>query len=465
MSTSILAECNQVINGALFPAMQVVAHGLVVMALVCVLIYADPFLAAIAVLVLGLAYGSAYISIRRFLLKIGEKRRSANRGRFSVVQEVLGGIKDVLIGGLEDTSLERFRLQSRRLAKYMTSSKLVGEMPSFAMQGLVYGGMVAVILYLMIRHGNLQDALPVLSLYAFAGYRLMPSLQQLYKQMAEVRFNKSTLDSLYDDVVRLESSMILLPTDQQKALPPMRQELQVKGVGFSYQRATRPALVDVSLLLPAHSTTGVVGSTGSGKTTLIDLMLGLLKPEVGQLIVDGEPVTVENVRSWQRMVGYVPQQIFLADDSVAANIAFGLPIEQVDQQAVERAARIANLHDFVMSELTDGYNTRVGERGVRLSGGQRQRIGIARALYRDPAILILDEATSALDNLTEKAVMEAVNNLGGKKTIVMIAHRLSTVRHCDQIVLMDKGRVMALGTYDELLDRSESFRRMAGVDQ
>ena len=190
-------------------------------------------------------------------------------------------------------------------------------------------------------------------------------------------------------------------------------------------------------------------------------MLGLLKPQAGELRVDGVAVTAANRRAWQDAIGYVPQQIFLADDTVAANIAFGLPPERIDQAAVERAARIAELHDFVVGELPQGYATRVGERGVRLSGGQRQRIGIARALYHDPDVLIMDEATSALDNLTERAVMDAVTNLGHAKTIVLIAHRLSTVRGCDTIFMLERGRLVAQGSYDELLELSQKFRAMA----
>jgi ABC-type multidrug transport system fused ATPase/permease subunit len=219
----------------------------------------------------------------------------------------------------------------------------------------------------------------------------------------------------------------------------------------------------LALEIPAFTTVGLVGATGSGKTTTVDIILGLLEPQAGQLRVDGAPITAENRRAWQRSLGYVPQQIFLADDTVAANIAFGIPKNQIDREAVERAARIANLHDFVTLEMPQGYSTVVGERGIRLSGGQRQRIGIARALYHRPQVLILDEATSALDNLTEQAVMEAVHALGHEITIILIAHRLSTVRDCDHIYLLEKGQLTAQGTYDELVAGNKRFRRMAHV--
>ena len=230
---------------------------------------------------------------------------------------------------------------------------------------------------------------------------------------------------------------------------------------FSYPLAERKALQGLSLSIPARTTVGIVGGTGAGKTTAVDLMLGLLTVQEGTLAVDGMPITARNLRAWQDNIGYVPQAIFLTDDTVAANIAFGIPPEQVDRAAVERAARIAELHDFVTEELPQGYDTLVGERGIRLSGGQRQRIGIARALYHDPDVLIMDEATSALDNLTEKAVMDAVHNLGHAKTIVLIAHRLTTVQSCDTIFMLEHGRLIAQGCYDELLDSSRKFRAMA----
>jgi ABC-type multidrug transport system fused ATPase/permease subunit len=208
---------------------------------------------------------------------------------------------------------------------------------------------------------------------------------------------------------------------------------------------------------------GIVGRTGAGKTTVVDVILGLLSPQKGQLLVDDRLITTNNKRAWQRRLGYVPQYIFLIDDTVAANIAFGVAPSQVDLEAVERAARIANLHSFVTEELEQGYATLIGERGVRLSGGQRQRIGIARALYHDPDIIIMDEATSALDNITERAVIEAVNNLANRKTIVIIAHRLTTVRRCDDILLLEHGRVVAKGPYDELKGNSEQFREMVNA--
>ena len=237
--------------------------------------------------------------------------------------------------------------------------------------------------------------------------------------------------------------------------------MALRDISFTYPSSDEPTLSHFSLSIGARTTIGLVGGTGAGKTTVVDLILGLLSPQNGEMIVDGQRIDNENLQAWQRTIGYVPQTIYLVDDTVAANIAFGVPKDQIDMAAVERAARTASLHDFVMTELPDGYSSIVGERGIRLSGGQRQRIGIARALYRAPELLIMDEATSALDNITERAVMDAIQQLRDDITIIMIAHRLSTVRKCDQIYLLNRGVVESSGTYEELVDRNEIFREMA----
>jgi ABC-type multidrug transport system fused ATPase/permease subunit len=237
-------------------------------------------------------------------------------------------------------------------------------------------------------------------------------------------------------------------------------KLEFQDVYYSYPTGTAPALNGVSLTIPAWSMVGFVGRTGAGKTTAVDLLLGLLEPSAGQLLVDNTPITGANRRAWQRSVGYVPQHIFIADDTVAANIAFGVEREEIDMGAVEVAARIANLHEFVVYELEHGYDTVLGERGIRLSGGQRQRVGIARALYRDPDVIIMDEATSALDNITERAVMDAVTNLHNRKTTILVAHRLTTVQRCDKIFVFDGGAVVASGPYGQLVEENEQFRAM-----
>jgi ABC-type multidrug transport system fused ATPase/permease subunit len=310
----------------------------------------------------------------------------------------------------------------------------------------------------MSQGGGFENTLPIVALYAFVGYRLMPALQQIYGAVTYLRFAGPAINILHADLISLHK------IDSQEAnVKPMifNQAITLTNIVYSYPNAPQSTLKGINLSIPARSTIAFVGTTGSGKTTSVDVILGLLEPQEGSLKVDGQVISDANRRQWQSTIGYVPQQIYLSDDTVVANIAFGVSLKDVDLKAVERAAMVANLHDFVTNTLPQGYSTKVGERGVRLSGGQRQRIGIARALYHNPQVLILDEATSALDGLTEQAVMDAVNNLGHEMTIILIAHRLSTVRQCDQIFVLESGKVGAAGTYEELISSSQHFAAMA----
>ena len=460
LATSILAEVNQVVNQALLPAMGMIASSLVVLFLMALLFAVDPVLALSVGGFLVSSYALVYFMLRKQLSRIGVERREAARARFHVIGEAFCGVKDIKIGGLEEVVVKRFLTPSQKMARAVIRAGLISEIPSLAMQGLMFSAMLLTLVYLVAVHGGVQEAIPVVALYALAGYRLMPAIKTIYRDISQLKFSEPALDALARDFATLQTH----PSGksvQAQARIPLRENLELRKVSYAYPNAPRQALDSVSISIPALSTVALVGSTGSGKTTMVDLVLGLLRPHEGELVVDGQVIDDACIRQWQRSLGYVPQHIFLSDDSVAANIAFGLPRKDIDMAAVEAAARVANLHEFVINELPEGYATHVGERGVRLSGGQRQRIGIARALYHDPDVLILDEATSALDNITERAVMEAVHNLGHRKTIILIAHRLSTVRHCDCIYLLEHGRLQAKGSYDELVATDERFRSMA----
>jgi len=461
LGASVLSEVNQVVTQAMLPAMRILSQALVALFLIALLVAVRPLVALIAGAAIVACYMVIYFSVRRYLGKLGSDRQAANHARFRVAGEALGGIKDVKLMGLEEAYLGRFRQAAKRLERAMANSQIVGEMPRNILKAVALGGILFFVLFLMITHGgDLASVLPVLGVYAFASLRLFPALQMIFAASATLRFSQPVLDKLHQDMMLNQTPP---PSEPTAEVAPMRlrETLEFADVRYAYPHAERTALKGLSLAIPARTTVGIVGGTGAGKTTAVDLILGLLEPQAGEIRVDGVPVTAQNLRAWQNAIGYVPQQIFLIDDSVSANIAFGQPKRKIDQAAVERAARIAELHEFVTTELPQGYDTLVGERGVRLSGGQRQRIGIARALYHDPDVLILDEATSALDNLTERAVMDAVHNLGHAKTIVLIAHRLSTVRGCDTIFMLERGELIAQGSYDELLEHSREFRAMA----
>ncbi len=465
LSASVLTEVNQVVNNALLPAMQAISGALITICLFALLVAVEPTLAIGAAVILGGMYGIVELASRAKLSRIGIARREAARARFKVLQEALGGVKDVKVGGLERQFVSRFSVPSQTFAETQISAALISQLPSFAMQGILFGALLLAILYLLATRGDFQSVLPVISVFALAGYRLMPAIQSVFQSIAKIRFMEAAVDSLAEDLGFVQKAGPKEEARDAASGPAPRlaldTALELRHVTYTYPDASEPALRGLGLEIPARTTHGLVGSTGSGKTTIIDVLLGLLEPDSGALVVDGVEVSRDRMPRWQRTVGYVPQQIFLADDTIAGNIAFGVPARLIDHEAVERAAKVANLHDFIRKDLTDGYETFVGERGVRLSGGQRQRIGIARALYRDPQLLILDEATSALDNVTERAVMDAVHNLGGEKTLVLVAHRLSTVRECDCIHLIEGGRVVASGAYETLIDESAEFRALA----
>jgi len=457
---NVLAEVDGLVGRVISPALRLVAGLLLVLSILGFLLLVDPLVTLFCGGILGLAYAMIYMRLRNRMRDAGEEMLEAYAQRFRVAQEATGGIKDVKVLGIEETYMDAYAGAARRSARATALIQVMGEMPRFALEALTFGTLLALILVLLTRSGgDISDIVPTLGIIAYSTMRLLPAVQQIYFGVSSIRSGTPSLEQIVGDFQSAQGSAQAWQAGEQ----PIRLErtLDLAGVSFAYPTANRPAIHALDLSIRARTTVGIVGGTGAGKTTLVDLILGLLTPDAGELRVDGTVIRGANLRDWQKTLGYVPQSIFLTDDSVAANIAFGVPRDQIDMAAVERAARIAALHDFVVSEMPQGYDTLVGERGVRLSGGQRQRIGIARALYRDPTLLIMDEATSALDNITERVVMEAVQRIRSDKTIILIAHRLTTVKGCDTIFLMDKGRLVAQGTYDELLAGNETFRRMA----
>ena len=451
---NILSEVGQVVGNGIKPMVGLLAQGMVTIFLISLLIATDPKLALIVGFSLGSAYGLIYKFASGYLARIGKERLKNNELLFTAVVEAFGGAKEVKVSGLEQTYIKRYSDPAKILAQKESIYAAISQLPRFALEAIAFGGVLLLILYLMTQKGSFNDALPIISLYAFAGYRLMPALQEIYTSLTQLSFVGPSIDNLYNDVKSLQSFNL----DNNKIILSFNEKIVLKNVNYNYPNASRTALRDINLTIPIKTTVGLVGATGSGKTTTVDVILGLLEPLKGSLEVDGKVITKQNSKAWQRSIGYVPQHIYLTDDTVAANIAFGVEPTEVNNDAVEKASRIANLHEFVINELPNQYQTTIGERGVRLSGGQRQRIGIARALYHNPKVLILDEATSALDNLTEKAVMDAVNNLSKNLTIILIAHRLSTVKKCDKIFLLEKGKLQNEGTFEELIKINNSFR-------
>jgi len=462
LNKRIFSEVGEVINGALIPAMKVVSGGLVAVMISALLLAVEPLLSVLVGVVLGGAFVVVYVSTRGLLRRLGERRIYTNERRFVLASEALSGIKELKLMGREGSYLERFSQVSKSFAKDVTVSKAIGDLPHFAIQAIAFGGVLVLVLYLMGVHGGLQGALPVIALYAFAGYRLLPAFQEIFKNITQLRFYDAALDSLAEDLLTLsETSFAQVESRSEGRLSG---DINLSGIDYRYPGADGNSLSGISISVEKGTSVAFVGTTGAGKSTVVDLILGLLEPSAGCIRVGGQLLQGESLKAWQRNIGYVPQAIYLADASIAENIAFGVPSHEIDMQAVEKAAKAAHLHDFIISELPEGYQTSTGERGVRLSGGQRQRIGIARALYHDPDVVVFDEATSALDNATEALVMQAINELRGGKTIILIAHRLSTVERCDTIFMLEHGKLCASGTYDELMLSSSAFGRLTSAN-
>ena len=459
LGKNILSEVNQVIANALIPIMNIIAQSAVSIALLLLLIIVEPFLALSIGLILGITYALIFGVTKNLLSRIGKERLENNEARYVAVNESFGAAKEVKIGGLEQFYTERFSSPAETYAKSLATANITGQLPRFALELVVFGGMLMVILFLMNQNGDFSSAVPVMSLYALAGYRLMPSLQGIYTSVTQLRFATAALDSILVELKDIQSEPNLV-NDIVDAKFGLFKKITLKNVSYSYPNEDQPAIKNINLSISSESKVGFVGSTGGGKTTTVDLILGLLEPQVGTLEVDDKIIDGKNIKVWQSIIGYVPQNIYLSDDSIIANIAFGVSSEDIDYDSVERVAKIANLHEFIINKLPKKYQTKIGERGIRLSGGQRQRIGIARALYRNPRLLVLDEATSALDNLTEQAVMDAVNNLDKDITVIMIAHRLSTVKECDTIFFLEDGKLTGKGSFEELLKSNKSFQEM-----
>jgi ATP-binding cassette, subfamily B, bacterial PglK len=462
LGKNILQEVSQFTHHVLRPCTQILSRIVVVLFVLVLLLLVDPLLAVVIASILGGSYLLLYCSVQRKLAKLGEERFEANSQRSKAAGEAFGGVKDLKILGRERFFLDEFSRHAHKMEGNLVKNGLISQLPSYIMEVLAFGGILIIVLYFLMVRQDIAQTLPVMALYAFAGYRLMPALQGIFSAVTLLRFNLPVLNTLHSDL----EGVIHVPDDWQTkkiSTMPFQSTIQLQSVSFKYPGAEAFVIEDLNLTIEKNMSVGFMGATGSGKTTTIDILLGLLTPQKGMLLIDGSLVTSSTLMRWQKNIGYVPQSIFLCDDSMTGNIAFGVPPEEVDMDAVERAAKIANLHEFVMNELPEGYATNVGEKGVRLSGGQRQRIGIARALYHDPEVLIMDEATSALDGVTEEAVIQAIKNLNGMKTIITIAHRLTTLKDCDVIYVMERGRIVEQGTFSSLSGSSPHFRAMAKV--
>jgi ABC-type multidrug transport system fused ATPase/permease subunit len=458
LAQRILLEVHHVIRDVVVSTIQLAARLVSVAAILCTVLYVDPLMALFVGGVFGGLYGAFFFVVQRRLARLGSTRVTADSARFKLTSEAFAGIKEVKLAGLEDHFLLRFEGPSLALARALADSNTLAQAPRFVLESIGFGGVLLTVLLWLYQGRALETVLPVLGLYAFGAYRILPALQVVFTGLASIRGHAVSLHTLARDLRAME----VAPERSPSSTPlPFERFVALKGATFVHERAAHATIHDVNLHIDVGSWLAIVGPTGSGKSTLVDLLLGLLTPSTGALLVDGGVVDAPDARRWQKNAGYVPQQSFLADDTIARNIAFGFDAHEIDVARLVEAARIAQIHDFIESELPKGYETEIGERGVRLSGGQRQRLGIARALYRRPRFLVLDEATSALDHDTEARFFTALRAALTGVTVVSIAHRLTTTRDFDRVIVVDAGRIVDEGTFAELASRHPHFRSLS----
>jgi ABC-type multidrug transport system fused ATPase/permease subunit len=422
----------------------------------------NPAVAAAMVVALAGGYVLIYLAVRNRLLRAGEIESHFFIEQTKIVNESLGAIKEILVLRIQNFFRGGFERSTRSVARAAARTQLIGQSPRYIMECIAVVGLVAVALLADRSEDGIGPKLGQLTFLGFAAYRLLPTLQQAFMAIVKIRANRTGFTSIVPDLrlARTNEYQVVAPDSSWQQSP--RSGIRLEEVSFRYEPDRPPAVSGVSLRIPAGAAVGFVGANGSGKTTLVDLIAGLLVPERGHIQVDGVRLDDANRGAWQSRIAYVPQNIFLLDTTIAQNVALSVTAGEVDRERLLTAARLAQLDEFIVT-LPGGYDHMIGERGRRLSGGQRQRIGIARALYRDASVLIMDEATNALDGLTEQELMATIVRLRGRYTVILIAHRLSTVRACDVIFEFEQGKVAGSGSYDGLLRNSETFRRLVNV--
>lgn len=458
IQTYVISEVNSLIGGVLIPIIELVSRSMVSIFIFALLLMVDLKISLIMFGGLGGAYLVIYLSRQGFLRKIGKHRIDMNILRYKSLAEMLNGIKTVKVYGEQSFFYDRYEEASEEFCDVQPRYNLILAAPKYLLEFLAFGSILAITIYLFNTSGDIQSAIPRLSLYAVAGYRLLPALQKAFAAAAKYKHNNPILEKLHVDLTLGLNTKTNISSDKQRL--PFHEKVQLSDIAFSYDEADQMLIKNLNLSITKGETVAFIGSTGSGKTTLVDLIVGLHTPQQGALLIDDLPVDHKNIRNWQNNIAYVPQDVFLFDDSVIRNIILGNNGEEADMDLLKKVTKMADIYDFIKNEMPNGFETTIGERGVRLSGGQRQRLGLARALYRQPSVLILDEATSALDSITEKGIIESLSLLPDDMTTIIIAHRLSTVRHADFIYFLKDGKINAKGSYDSLLASNQVFKTM-----
>ena len=441
---NVFSETNIIIHQTIVPVLNLISHSTIVLFLFILLLLINFAVTIISIFCFSFAYILIFYSLRKLLKKISLESFKKNEARHLIASDIFSGIKEIKLAGSEQIFVKKFSETARSFAKNQYLALIVGLLPRHFIELIAFGGIV--ILILVTLEDKFLGLLPMITLFTFAGYRILPGLQQIYNAISQINFSNSNFNNLFDEF----NSFKLNNLDDLKNNISFNESIILENINFNYPNSNNLVLKNINLVIPVFSKTGIIGSTGSGKTTCVDVILGLLQPQQGNLMIDGNIINLTNIHSWQRKIGYVPQQIYLQDTTIANNIAFGNHKENINKENLIQAAKIANLHEVIINKFPNQYDTIIGERGIKLSGGQRQRIGIARALYNKPEVLILDEGTNALDHETEKSIIEEISNFENKMTIIIVTHRLKSLKNCNIIYVLEEGKIKEQGTYDQL---------------
>ena len=455
LGKNVLFEIARGVNSAVLPALLTLSKAIIIILIVGLLLMINPQLVLIAAAVLGGAYVLIYMSLSSQLLKEGEVAVTSTSAKFKYVTEAFSAIKELKLYDKNDDFVSQYFIESQIFAKANTNQSMISQIPKYFVETVAFGGIIFLIIFLISKGQRFSEVIPMVSVFALAAYRLIPALQQSYSHISNIKYNSPILEILARDLNDTNVRNIAKNTVQ--TLP--NKDINIINLSYSYQNSNKLILKKISLTIKKNTTVGIVGLTGSGKTTLINLIMGLITPISGSISVGKTVLDDTSMASWQKNIGYVPQDIFLMDDTIKNNIIFSNALTDINIDEVIHAAKLAGISSFIES-LPQGYDTKVGERGVRLSGGQVQRIGIARALYRKPSVIVFDEATNALDGITEKILIETIHKISHQKTIIMIAHRLTSVKRCDSIHLIENGIISESGSYEQLISKESSFKKM-----
>jgi ATP-binding cassette, subfamily B, bacterial PglK len=463
---NVSSETIKIVQGIMLPFMELTLQVLMSVLILATLLLLEPVITVVTALFLGGVGGFFLRFTRKRVQEYGVEDREARMMKIKAVYQGLGGLKATRVLNREHHFLDAYAEWAERSKAATIYSNVVGAIPRFINETLAVSGILLIAAIMVLDGRPVTGIIPVLALFGAATMRLLPALNTSISQITKIQYNAPAVDAVYDDLILLEGRHRKDRIEILREAPPrleLQDRISIRDLSYHYPGQQEGAVVNVSLEVPRGHAVALVGHSGAGKTTLADLILGLLVPESGTIRVDGVDIRT-NTRGWQQNVGYIPQQVYLIDDTIVGNIAFGVPEDEIDMEQVDAAIEAAQLGELIQM-LPAGRNTRVGERGVRLSVGQQQRVGIARALYGNPQVLVMDEATSALDNLTERFVIDAIEQLRGDRTIITIAHRLTTVEKCDTIFFMKNGAIVAHGSYQKLLRENMEFRRMSLVDE